>query len=250
MTEPTSAQFRTHDKRVRGMLADPECVGELLLVGVGMARCLDLGDRPWRDDGHMDLPTIAYAVYGRNRLGMDMLLPDRSAHGDTHPRRRVLDVFRHDRRRYSPRFDGDRGPGMAVCGRPMLRREGTCGRNASWDQQRRLTDPVTGKRHTVGACSQPKCRAWYADLLARNAAELKAHPAPVPAANTGGVLERHLPELDWWKIWAHVDKDWTPPPEGERFVKPTLTLLVGDPDETPVVEATPPALVVHEGGWR
>ncbi|GIF17250.1 hypothetical protein [Actinoplanes teichomyceticus] len=158
-------------------------------------------------------------------------------------------MFYQDRRRYSPRTDGDRGLGQATCGRPMQRREGLCGRNASWDQQRQLTDPLTGKRHTVGACSQPNCRTWYADLLARNAAELATHPAPTPAANTGGVLERHLPEIDWWQVWRHVDKNWTPPPEGERFHKPTLTLVLGDADEMPAI-TTKPILAVLEGGWR
>jgi hypothetical protein len=87
-------------------------------------------------------------------------------------------------------------------------------------------------------------------MLARNAAELKANPAPVPPANTGGVLERHLPEIDWWKVWTHVDKSWSPPPEGERFHKPKLTLVMGEPEENVVVEMRRPALVVHEGGWR
>ena len=123
-------------------------------------------------------------------------------------------------------------------------------RSVSWDQQQRLTDPVTGHRRAVGACSRPACRAWFADLLARNAAELKAHPPPVPAANTGGVLERHLPEINWWKVWRHVDKNWSPPPEGEKFERPKLTLLLGDPDEAADEQPARPALVVHEGGWR
>jgi hypothetical protein len=154
----TSAQLRTHEHRVAAMIADPECVGELLLVGMGMARCLDLGDPHWPAGEPMPIKPIAYAVYGRYRLGMDMLLPDRSAHGDSHPRKRILDVFFHDRRRYSATVDGDRSAGWSTtCGRPMLRRDGLCGRSASWDQKKRLTDPVTGQRRTVGACSQPKC---------------------------------------------------------------------------------------------
>lgn len=251
MADPSYAQLRAHEKRITGMLADPECVGELLLVGLGMARCLDLGDPHWPTGETMPLKPIAYAVYGRYYLGMDMLLPDRSAHGDTHPRKRILDVFFHDRRRYSASADGDTSPGWSTtCGRPMLRREGLCGRSASWDQKRRLTDPLTGRRHTVGACSQPKCREWFAGLLARNDAELKANPPPVPPANTGGVLERHLPELDWWKVWAHVDKNWTPPPEREAFHRPRLTLVLGGQDEPKVTVAQRPALTVHEGGWR
>lgn len=136
----------------------------------------------------------------------------------------------------------------------MLRRDGLCGRDPSHDSQRRLTDPVTGRRHTVGACSQKACQAWFAGLLVRNGAELKAHPAPFPPANTGGVLERHLPELNWWKIWAHVDPHWTPPPEGDRFHRPTLTLVMApdDEDDDPQVETTRerPALTVLPGGWR
>lgn len=257
MTDPTYAQLRTHEERISGMLADPECVGELLLVGIGMARCLDLGDPPWGDDGYMRLPVIAYAVYGKYRLGMDMLLPlHRSAHGDCHPRRRIRDVFFQDRRRYSASIDGDRGFGGVTCGRPMVRRDGLCGRNPKYDSQRRLTDPATGQRRTVGACSQPACQAWFADLLARNAAELKANPAPQPPANTGGVLERHLSEIDWWKVWTHVDPNWKPPPEGERFHRPKLTLIVAPEDLADVppvferVNGNRPALTVHEGGWR
>lgn len=248
--EPSYAQLRTHEKRITGMLADPECVGELLLVGIGMARSIDLADPPWQD-GRMDLRVISERIYGCRQL------PDRilgtvhmSDRGEIRPRRRINSVFYADRRRYSADVDGDRGFGYISCGRPMQRRVGLCGRNPSHEQQRRLTDPATGQRRTVGACSQPKCRAWFADLLARNAADLKANPAPVPAANTGGVLERHLPEIDWWNIWRHVDKHWSPPPEGRRFERPKLTLVMTDPDDVAVIAAERPALVVHEGGWR
>jgi hypothetical protein len=252
VTSPTYAQLRAHEKRTAGMLADDDCVGELLLVGMGMARCLDLGDPVWPAGKSMPLKPIAYAIYGRYRLGMDMLLPlHRSAHGDCHPRKRILDVFFQDRRRYSATVDGDRGFHDATFGRPMVRRDGLCGRNPSYSSQRRLTDPATGQRRTVGACSQAACQKWFADLLARNAAELKANPAPQPPANPGGVLERHLPEIDWWKVWRHVDKDWTPPPEGERFERPKLTLVMSDgEDGSPVVATARPALTVHEGGWR
>lgn len=251
MNGPTCAQLRAHEKRVAGMLADPECVGELLLVGIGMARSVDLGDPPWLD-GSMQMRVIAEQVYGRRQLPDRILgTAHRTDRGDVRPKRRIRDVFFADRRRYSPDVDGDRGFGFVPCGRPMVRREGLCGRNPSHDLQRRLTDPVTGQRRTVGACSQAACRAWFEDLLARNAAELKANPSPQPPANTGGVLERHLPEIDWWKVWGHVDSNWTPPPEGETFRRPTLTLVVDDGGPGELVVAAPrPTLTVHEGGWR
>lgn len=250
MTEPTYTALRAHDARVQRMLDDPECMGELLLVGLGMARCLDLGDPPWTDDGHMDMRAIAKAVYGGWRLPPSMLVPDWSTRGDTKWWRRIRDVFFYDRRRYSASADGDLGPhGGTTCGRPMQRREGLCGRGASSDQKRRLTDPATGRRHTVGACSQPKCRAWFADLLARNAAELAATSVPEPPANTGGILERHLPEIDWWKVWRHVDSRWTPPPEGRAFERPRFTVLVNDDSPEPVVRQRP-ELTALDGGWR
>jgi len=32
------------------------------------------------------------------------------------------------------------------------------------------------------------------------------------AANAGGVLERHLPEINWWRHWRLLDPTWMPPP--------------------------------------
>jgi hypothetical protein len=250
---PSAADLYVHDQRVTRMLADPDCVGELLLVGIGMARCIDLNDPPWNEDGYMPTSTIAKAIYGNRALPSSIVgtihLTDR---GDRRASRRIRDVFYADRRRYSPDVDGDRHWAHVTCGRPMVRREGLCGRSAS-SNARRLTDPATGQRRWVGACSQPACKQWFTDLLDRNRAELAAHPAPVPPANTGGVLERHLPEIDWWKVWRAVDKDWSPPPEGRAFERPTLRLVMDvdrDEVESPPVTAVRPRLVVHEGGWR
>ena len=249
---PSFADLHVHNQRVARMLADPECVGELLLVGIGMARCVDLSDPPWGDDGYMPIPVISDAIYGRRELpGRIVGSIHRTEQGDRRPRYRIRSVFYADRRRYCPDVDGDRHWANVTCGRPMVRRDGLCGRSAS-SNARRLTDPVTGQRRWVGSCSQPACKQWLVDLLDRNRAELAAHPAPVPAANTGGVLERHLPEIDWWAVWRAVDKEWTPPPEGRRFERPTLRLLVTDddlPEPEPALRERP-TLVVHEGGWR
>lgn len=245
MPEPTTDALRAHERRIAGMLADPECVGELLLVGMAMARSVDLDDPPW--GVRMSLAPIAWSVYGRFWQSPSMLVPDRTAHGHHHPCKRLLDVFRYDRRRYEP-ADSD-NPWATFCERPMLRRSGVCGGSGSsgaW-----LIDPANGLRSYVGACSQPSCRRWIARMVERNAAELAAHPAPVPPANRGGVLERHLPEIDWWKVWRGVAKDWTPPPEGRAFERPTLTLHVAD-DEPEALPTPPvrPVLRVLEGGWR
>lgn len=231
------------------MLADPECVGELLLVGLAMARSVDLGDPGFSDDGNMPMRVIAERVYGNRRLPSVMLLPGWPRCGADRASR-VAALFREDRRRYDPDADQEeRSWHFVTCGRPMIRRDGLCDRNAS--DRRRLTDPATGLRWWVGVCSQKACKQWFADLVERNRLELKANPPPVPSANAGGVLERHLPEIDWWKVWQHVDPKWTPPPEGRPFERPRLTLVVGDegPEATTTLGVRP-VLTVHEGGWR
>lgn len=249
MTRPSYTALRDHNRRVAGMLADPECVGEVLLVGIGMARCVDLDEPPWGEDGSMPMKVIAEQVYGRRWLPTRLLgAGNLSTTADTNPFRRIRDVFRADRRRYEP-ADTDRWAFVA-CGRPMVRRDGLCGRSAS--RKVRVTDPVSGLRQWLGACSNGACRLWLEGLLVRNSAELAATPPPAPAANTGGVLERHLPEVDWWAVWRAVDSTWSPPPEGRAFERPTLRLLVaedGDGEPEPVVTGRP-VLVVHEGGWR
>jgi hypothetical protein len=248
--EHSYAALRAYDQRIAGMLADPECVGELLLVGIGIARSLDFGDPPLTDAGAVPMRIVAEQVYGNRWLPGSMLYPDaQTKRADTNPYKRIRDVFHLDRRRYRP--NDDTRWHAVTCGRPMVRRAGLCGRPASHTQ--RVTDPATGLRQWLGACSNRPCRDWLTDVMARNAADLAEHPAPQPAANTGGVLERHFPEIDWWTIWRKVDPKWTPPPEGRPFERPTLRLITVDPDgdaeAEPVVTARP-ALVVHQGGWR
>lgn len=138
---------------------------------------------------------------------------------------------------------------MVTCGRPRVRTEGTCGRNASANHTKRLIDPATGERMWVGACTNTACKAWFAAVLERNERELATNPPPRPPANTGGVLERHLPEIDWWAIYRHLDETWTPPPENETWHRPKLQLVLGEP-EPAVMPAERPALTVLEGGWR
>jgi hypothetical protein len=230
------------------MYADPECVGELLLVGVALARTIDLGTPPLTGAGTIPARQVSEAVYGRRWLATTSLLGGvPAARADSDPYQRVRDVYHADRRRYDPDADARLSWRDVVCGRPMLRRAGLCGRAAT--VRRRLTDPATGTRSWVGACSHQACRTWLAGLVDRNRAELVANPAPQPAANCGGVLQRHLPEIDWWEVWAAVDPRWTPPAEGRPAGRAVLTLLVDDQAE-PVVSACRPALRVLDGGWR
>ncbi len=242
--------LRGHDSRVRAMLADPDCCGELLLAGIALARAVDLGD-PAPLGPTFSLRAVAKALYGPVRIFADLALPAgpgwqerrRSGAGGSYDR--LLDVLRADIRRYVPTGTSFH---QVACGRPRVRTKGLCGRSASPNHTRRLTDPLTGERHWVGACSQAACKTWLAAVIARNKEELVDHPPPVPPANTGGVLERHLPEIDWWPLWRCLDERWTPPPEADPFHQPKLQLVLGDdlPDLRP---AARPALTVLRGGW-
>lgn len=246
MTDPSYDAMRQHGHRVARMLADPECVGDVLLVAIGFARAVDLDDPPFTD-GNLSTRAIAGKVYSNAHHPLHLA---HWGHGeypraDTRGAHRILDVIRNDIRRYQPTDTF----GAVTCGRPMVERDtGRCGRNPHHQHIRRFTDPATGERTYVAACNYPAHKAWWTALRAENAAQLAATPAPVPPANCGGVLDRHLPEIDWWAIWRHLDPQWSPPPEGRTWTAPKLTLLVEDAPEP--ATAARPALTVVEGGWR
>src|SRR5690554_4724218 len=159
LTMADARALRAHERRVAAMLEDPECTGELLLVGLAIARSVDLGDPGFTaDDGTMPMQVIADRVYGQHYLSSVMVLPMRPR-GDANPRRRISDVFRQDRRRYDPDVDeGSTSLMRVTCGRPMVRRDGLCDRKASTRQ--RLTDPATGRRQWAGCCTAPACKQW------------------------------------------------------------------------------------------
>ncbi len=211
-----------HTERIGRMLADPDCHGDLLIVGIVCARAVDLGQPEWEG---LTLNTIAdLALTGQER------------------RWAIRTVIRDDIRRYKTTSNY----WAVTCGRPMLRRDGLCGRNGT--HKKVVVDVVSGERTWIGACSNVACRAWLDAVAAENRRLVEEHPPPVPPANRGGVLDRHLPEIDWWAIWRHLDPKWSPPPEGNVWRRPTLTVLVED--EPQPAATSRPALTVLEGGWR
>lgn len=226
----THTKLADYDRCVAAMLDDPDLTGDLLLIGLYWARAV-----------HLDTPPL-------NGIGKSTA---RAIHG-TGGVRRVWDVIRTDIRRYVP--DTSRG---ARCQRPIRRNQAqikehgeTCGHPTCGEAHRALfVDPADGTRHSVGCCSKPGCVAWWNGLRARNHAELAVHRPPEPVANQGGILAKHLPELDWERIYQKLDPAWTPPYEAEPWRPPTLTVVV-DLDYEDSSDVPRPALRVVKGGWR
>ncbi|MDD4866193.1 MAG: hypothetical protein PHQ28_03405 [Mycobacterium sp.] len=250
--KPTPPQLPAYTRCVAGMLADPHLVGDLLLIGLYWARAVHLGDPPLEGLGR----STAAAVYSNAEHGF--WLPkwrrqDTSQRVDRAGTKRVWGVIRSDIRRYVP--DTSKG---GRCQRPIRRsaeeierRGEICGRSSDWPTFRHLlTDPVDGTRHTIGACSRPRCRAWWEALRARNDAELVEHGAPEPVANAGGVLAGHLDEIDWERIYLALDSNWVPPHEAAPWHRPALTVVVDQEHADEPVAALRPDLTVVKGGWR
>jgi hypothetical protein len=215
------ANLAAYRKTVDGMWADPDLTGDLLAVGLYWAHRLHL-------DGVDSLSTkdTARAVLGASR----------------HLER----VMRNDIRRYDPIADPrcQHRYGLA-CEAPMIRREGLCGQPASRSHTD-LWDLDTGRRYYIARCGRHS--DWARQQARANLAAWEAIPAlnrPVPPANTGGVLRRHLPELEWPTYWRSLDERWVEPPELEPFVRPTFTIVVSvDVEPSPDVARPRLSLVV------
>lgn len=193
---PASAQ--RYAKRVRALLDDPDCTGDLLAIGVALADLIDLGrsKRTWRAVG-----TRVYGPKGR----WDQLERE----------------LRRDVRRYDVTHDPDAQQWRSKCAAPMIRREGPCGQQAG--HRTIVTDPDTGRQQYLAACSRH--REWFTrEVVARR--ERAADVEKVdPPANTGGVLERHFPDVRWEGVYEWLRPGWTEP--GERVEAPRLVLVKG-----------------------
>lgn len=227
-TRPRYAALKAYDDCVQAMVEDPALTGDLLLIGVIMARRIHLGP-----DGPVKVGPTAHSLFGGHR---------RIA---VHRWRTAMvgDIRRYDYGQ-DPR-NREYGRSTTRCGAPLVRREGSCDRGGGRSQL--LTDPETGRQFWHSACSR-HVTWWRAVLVANQAtiAEL-GRRVPIPAANVGGVLRRHLPSFDWEGYWRSLQPNWVEPPEDEPFVRPDLRVLIldADPHRTPPVR---PALTVLPGG--
>ncbi len=193
------AASQRYAKRIRAMLDDPECVGDLLAIGVALADMIDLnapGDRNWS--------TIGTRVYGPKGLWATL-----------------KQVLREDVRRYDVRHDPDAGTWSSKCAAPMIRRQGPCGQRAT--RRTTVTDVDTGRQQWLAACSRHA--EWFTATVTQRrqvAAEVETIDPP---ANAGGVLERHFPDVRWEFVYEWVSPGWIEP--GERVEAPKLVLIKG-----------------------
>lgn len=224
--------LRAYERCVAALMDDPDVTGDLLLVGLWLARAVHL-----RTPARWTFWQCTHDVFGPAHKPNTVLTEDLF---------RVKKAIRDDTPRYDVWVDN---PGSQLCGAPMVRRAGTCGRNATtWGFQ---TDPATGRRVGLGSCRRH--HDWYREQSAKTDVALKSlgDRVPQPAGNTGGALARHLPQIRWPNVWRRLDPDWQPPAEGAPTRKPTLSVHVTEEaDFEPVADSAAPLLTVHEGGWR
>jgi hypothetical protein len=184
--------------RITRMMADPDCGGDLLLLGCALAAFIDFGMQKTPKLNSEDVARQAWSTSAMYRW-------------------RFKDTVSKDARTYKPPRGGQ------ACMAPMQRRDGTCGKRSSWSGY--LTDWETGEKTWLVACSRHG--DWHRDTSRANW-EAKPEKPPLPAANHGGVLARHFPEFAWPALWKWADPLWVEHPETKRWPKPTLTLHLGD----------------------
>ncbi len=234
MTDPSYTALRAYHRAVNGMLEDPDVTGDLLLIGMWMARVVHLGiPTPGTDGwGWKAVCTDIYGGTGRNEL------------------HRLTRALRDDIPRYDPHRDRDSW-GYPTCSAPMIRRKGACGQQATKEQL--LTELATGLGVFVGACSRH--RSWLDGHLLDNRQQVKAlgDHLPRPPANCGGVLARHIPRgIGWRKLWLSLDLNWAPTPTATPAPRPRFELLTFEPDADDLPEAAGaerPTFTVVKGGW-
>ncbi|MER7331639.1 MULTISPECIES: hypothetical protein [unclassified Micromonospora] len=242
--EPTFAALREYNRVTAALMADPEITGNLLLLGLWLARATILKDPPEGENGWnaADAARSLFPLSSRPAMGGFGVRHEQTTGPNTW---RVSGLLKEDIRRYDFRAEPGYSAQRTPCGAPTPRKL-ACGKPESIGSL--FTDPETGRRHAVGACRQHA--NWYWEQQRANQEACAAVEVPQPPANTGGRLARHI-RLDWQKLWSTLDPDWTPPPEVEAWERPNLRLFVS-PDvplaEVPTAVTPRPRFAVISGG--
>jgi hypothetical protein len=192
ITYPYS-RLQRFQERCSAMIADPECRGDLLLVGFALAH--ELFHHPKVGSGHT-----------WREIAEPLLEP--RYYTDT-----VKHILRKDIRRYDMHEDPvNKAMRHEVpCAAPMQRRAGLCGKRSKITGGQIQFD--TGEIHLVGACSRADHQQWYQQQWRVYREEIAQRITPRPFANTGGVLARHFPHIDWENVYVQIDPNWSANPE-------------------------------------
>lgn len=189
--------------RMLRLIQAPNLGGDLLLIGLYYAAQLDFG-----------LP----AAETLTEMAATLWSAEES------DRWRLLKALQGDVRAYRPHR-----PRVDQCGAPMLRRTGTCGQRSTVIGAF-VTDWSTGEKTWVAACGRH--RVWFDRVWRENLAAKPADP-PLPAADCGGVLAAHFPELDWPEFWRRIQPWWVEHPEPVVLPRPRLRILPGEGAQDP-----------------
>jgi hypothetical protein len=242
-TDHTFTTLRTYERTCTALLADPDVTGDLLLIGLWLARAIILRD-PAPGEGRWSFAAMAATLFGTGRPQVDVILGE-PRKVPNHLIFKVKEALRKDVPRYDVALDN---LNETRCGAPMPRAP-FCRRSVVISGYE--PDASTGRRVTLAVCGRKDHQVWYAQTRAEAKAAVTAvgDHMPQPAANAGGALARHIALRNWDRVYRMVSPDWKPPAEGAPTRKPSLSVLRND-DFEPAESGTRPALVVHEGGWR
>lgn len=236
MTDPSYTALRAYHRTVNAMLDDPDVTGDLLLIGLWMARAV-----------HLSIPEPGPGNWAWKALCADVF-NDASRNGI-----RLKRALKEDIPRYDPlRDEQAHGRDSPPCAAPMIRRDGSCGQPAT--KVHMLTDVATGRGFRLSACSRH--RSWLDAQILDNRQQVKAvgDALPTPAPNCGGVLRGHIPRgIGWKTLYQSLDPKWTAPAGVPPVGRPRLEVLTFEPLDNDIADAAGaerPVLSVIRGGWR
>lgn len=215
------AKLRKYERTIAGLMADPEVTGDLLLVGLWLARATILG-QPEPRGGGWHYEDMARDLFPLHTTPAMVGLGEARAPAVEPNAWKVVAALKADIRRYDLWADQPDSSARWRCGGPMQRRVTPCGKSSTIAVV--LTDPATGRRRVCATCRSH--RPWFDEQLATNRAALEGVEVPRPPANAGGRLAPHIRELDWPGVYRAIDKDWQQPPEVDSWARPDLTVLV------------------------
>ncbi|MEU8158018.1 hypothetical protein AB0B94_30565 [Micromonospora sp. NPDC048986] len=235
-SEHPYTKLREYDRCVAGLMSDPEVTGDLLLIGMWLARATIL-NTPEPSKTGWQLTDMAAALFPMKTKPAMFSLGEWSRPQVTGPDAwHVFEVLKKDIRRYDPWVDQP-GPRWArtLCAGPMVRRA-TCGKPSV--AAGFLTDPETGRKKLRGGCR--KHEQWFIAEVQANREACEAVEVPQPPANIGGRLAPHIRDIDWAALWRGIDPNWVIPPEVRTWERPSLRLLLApDMASQPAPTAAP-----------